>query len=429
MAEVEPFAGLRFGGAPLADVIAPPYDVISPDEQDRLYARSPFNVVRLELGREKDRYAEARRCLHDWRQQGVLRQDEPSFYVYEQRFYSSTVRRGLFGRVKLEPWSAGVVLPHEETLTKPKADRLDLLRAVQANVSPVFALYEDPAKELAATLAGVCRGEPTAEATDDAGEQHRLWRVSDPAVTSRVSSFFGGKRLFIADGHHRYETALAYRDERRVQAGWPGETHPAAAAGTFDYVLTALVDFADPGLVVLPTHRLLAGLSSAMLGQLAEQVAEYFEVVAAADEPGPKALEAAQRQLEGIDGPAYVLYGPKPSGLRVLVLKPQWRTTTFDSSHSAAWNQLDVAMLHSVLGQALDLEADDLASERYFSYTRDAAYAVQQVQRDEAQLALLLRATPPTAIRDVALARDKMPQKSTYFYPKLATGLVLNPLQ
>lgn len=415
MAEVHPFPGLRFGGVPLSDVIAPPYDVISPDEQDRLYARSPYNVVRLELGREPDRYAEARTCYQAWRDAGVLRRDEPSLYVYEQRFYDDKRRRGLFARLRLEPWSAGVVLPHEETLSKPKADRLELLRAVKANVSPVFALYEDPRQELSGTLASICRQPPSAEARDDAGEDHLLWRISDPGVVSGISSFFTDKQLFIADGHHRYETALAYRDEAK-----------SAEAG---YVLTALVDFADPGLVVLPTHRLLAGLSGVSLRRLADRLGEYFQVVAATDEPGPKAIEAALQQLNASALPAYGLYGPKPSGLRVLALKPEWRGVTLDPSHTPAWNQLDVAVLHSILARILGLDAEDLASERYFSYTRDAAAAVRQVQQDEAQLALLLRPTPATAIRDVALARDKMPQKSTYFYPKLATGLVINPLQ
>jgi len=173
----------------------------------------------------------------------------------------------------------------------------------------------------------------------------------------------------------------------------------------------------------------VAGLSNSMLRQLSDRLGEYFEVLAAAEEPGPKAVAAALRQLETIEGPAYVLCGPKPGGLRVLALKPGRRSATFDESHSPAWNQLDVAVLHSVLGRILGLQAEDLASERYFSYTRDATFAVREVQRDEAQMALLLRPTPATAIRDVALARDKMPQKSTYFYPKLATGLVINPLQ
>jgi len=181
MAVVSPFAGLRFAGFPLADVIAPPYDVILPDEQAQLYARSPYNVIRLELGREPDRYAEAQRSYQSWRQAGVLQQDAPSFYLYEQRF-QNRVRRGLFARVKLEPWSAGVVLPHEETLTKPKADRLELLRAVKANVSPVFALYEDPAHALAPIIDSIAQRPALAEATDMAGEQHLLWRFANPNV-------------------------------------------------------------------------------------------------------------------------------------------------------------------------------------------------------------------------------------------------------
>ena len=179
---------------------------------------------------------------------------------------------------------------------------------------------------------------------------------------------------------------------------------------------------------MLPIHRLVSGLSGAKLRQLTDQLGDYFEVVAAAEEPSPRAVEAALKQLDTIAGPAYALYGPKPNGLRVLALKQQWQSATFDSAHSQAWNRLDVAVLHAVLARILELGAEDLASERYFTYSRDAVGSVRQVERDEAQLALLLRPTPPTAIRDVALARDKMPQKSTYFYPKLATGVVINPL-
>jgi uncharacterized protein (DUF1015 family) len=387
MAEVEPFAGLRFGGAPLADVIAPPYDVISPDEQDRLYARSPFNVVRLELGREKDRYAEARRCLHDWRQQGVLRQDEPSFYVYEQRFYSSTVRRGLFGRVKLEPWSAGVVLPHEETLTKPKADRLDLLRAVQANVSPVFALYEDPAKELAATLAGVCRGEPTAEATDDAGEQHRLWQVSDPAVTSRVSSFFGGKRLFIADGHHRYETALAYRNEN------PGV--PAA-----DFAMMTFVNMHSPGLRILATHRVLRNLDDFQAPALLA-----------------KARAAGWSVREGMPG-----HGA-PGSVRIGLIAGS-RAYTLERERREG--ELDVPVLHAeILGGFLGIGEEAVRDERYITYVRGTDAAVAEVREKSAQAAFLLEPTPIEDMARIAFAGGVMPQKSTDFYPKLLSGVTI----
>src|SRR5581483_4286499 len=307
MAEVRPFAGLRFSGVPLADAIAPPFDVISPAQQAELYDRSPYNVVRLELGREPDRYAEAGRCYQAWRSAGVLRRDEPSLYLYEQRFAvagATHTRVGLVVRVKLEPWEAGVVLPHELTHSKAKEDRIQLMRAVKANVSPVFGLYEDPGRELAGKLASAASQPPLAEATDDAGEQHRLWKL--PADS--VAEFFAGKQLFIADGHHRYETALAYRDEAGTEAA--------------KYVMMVLVDFADPGLVVFPTHRLMYGLSDQQQSKLTEGLGEYSEVTAAADSPSPKALEAIEAQLAAATDPAFALYGPLPSGLRLLTLKP-----------------------------------------------------------------------------------------------------------
>ncbi|HLY65790.1 MAG TPA: DUF1015 domain-containing protein, partial [Chloroflexota bacterium] len=234
----------------MGEVIAPPFDVISPTEQAELYERGPFNIVRLELGREADPYAEAKCCFESWRRDGALRQDEPSFYVYEQRFQAAGreyTRRGLIGRVQLEPWEAGVILPHEATHGKAKEDRLQLMRAVKANVSPVFGLYEDPRHELAPALDAATRSQPIASGKANEGEEHRLWRIGDAALQNSISEFFGERQLFIADGHHRYETALAYRDEAGTEA-----------AG---YVMMVLVDFADPGLVVLPTHRLLYGLS------------------------------------------------------------------------------------------------------------------------------------------------------------------------
>ncbi|MBV9120107.1 MAG: DUF1015 domain-containing protein [Chloroflexi bacterium] len=409
MADVRPFGGLRFSEQPLAQVIAPPYDVISPEMRSELYERSPYNVIRLELGRESDPYAEAARTYEAWRNEGILRPDPPSFYGYEQRFASRT-RRGIIARVRLEPFSAGVILPHEETLNKAKEDRLRLLQAVKTNVSPIFMFYDDPNGELRADLDRVFAGDPLATATDDEGEEHLLWRTDD----QRISHFFREKKLFIADGHHRYETALAYSQES-------GTENSA-------FVMTVLVDFADPGLLVLPTHRLVHTLSAAMLRQLAEQLGDYFEVVAAAETTSSRALDAALAQLDTLDRPAYVLYGPRPQGLRILALKPEWRDYSFDTSRSRAWNRLDVSVLHAILGRILTLRDADMSGQRYFNYTRDPAEAIAAVDHGDAQLALLLRATPATAVRDVALAHDKMPQKSTYFYPKLATGIVLNPL-
>jgi uncharacterized protein (DUF1015 family) len=416
MAETQPLPGLRFT-APLSEVIAPPFDVISPEEQAQLYERSPYNVVRLELGREADPYEEARRSFAAWRQQGVLRQDEPSFYVYDQRFESGGrqhTRRGLIARVKLEPWEAGVVLPHEATHGKAKEDRLRLMRAINANVSPVFGLYEDPSGTLRDILAGAVQGPPEMEGTDSAGEGHALRRIADPRTQQAIREFFAGRQLFIADGHHRYETALFFRDE--------------AATDAARYVMMVLVDFADPGLVVLPTHRLLYGLPDAKLALLNDGLGRYFEVAAAAESPSPKALAAMLAQLDQADRPAFALYGPLPSGLRLLALKAEWRGHTFDAGHSPAWNGLDVSVIHAVLNDLLELSPEDVTGQRYFRYIQEPPDAIRQVQAGEAQLALLLRATPATAIRDVALAHDKMPQKSTYFYPKLATGVVINPL-
>jgi uncharacterized protein (DUF1015 family) len=425
MAVVRPFPGLRFWGVPLAEVIAPPFDVISPEQQAALYARSPYNVVRLELGREANPYAEARASFQAWRASGVLRQDEPSLYLYEQRFRApgssqQYVRRGLIARVKLEPWEAGVVLPHELTHRKAKEDRIQLLRAVNANVSPVFGLYEDPDGVLAETLAAAARQPPLAEAVDDAGEEHRLWTLAD----GQVERFFESKLLFIADGHHRYETALAYRDERRAVS----QSASSRDAAPYDYVMMALVDFADPGLLVLPTHRLIYDLSDDGLRQLASGLGEYFDVAAVAESASPKALEGMLAQLAAARHPSFVLYGPLPSGLRLLTLKPEWHGHTFDASHSPAWNALEVSIIHAIIGRVLKLSAEDVSGQRYFRYIQEPPTAIRAVQCGEAQLALLLRSTPATAIRDVALAQDKMPQKSTYLYPKLATGVVINPL-
>ncbi|MGH2364803.1 MAG: DUF1015 domain-containing protein [Chloroflexota bacterium] len=422
MAEVAALPGWRFTDRSLSNLIAPPFDVISPQLQAELYARDPHNVVRLELGRETDPYAEARNTLAIWRRNGVLRQDPPSVYVLRQRFRldgETFSRRSVLLRVRLEEWSAGAILPHEETHTRAKADRLRLLQAVWANVSPVFALFDDAQAELAPLLAGVTSGAATAEATDGESVEHELWQVTAATVLEQVHTFFAPRRLFIADGHHRYETALALRNGAREDRAHPGATH----------VMMALTDFADPGLRMLPTHRLIADLDPAQLRRLAEQLGRWFEVQAAADAPSPAAVTQALASLSAVEGPAFVLYGPLPSGLRLLRLKPEWLDHTFDPERSAAWNRLDVSVLHAVLGyEILGISREDAAAQRYFSFVQEPAEALRAVQTGRAQMAILLRGAPATIIRDVSLAGDKMPQKSTYFYPKQPAGLVINPL-
>ncbi|HEY8490635.1 MAG TPA: DUF1015 domain-containing protein, partial [Dehalococcoidia bacterium] len=265
MADVRPFRGLRYDArraGPLDRLIAPPYDVISPEQQDRLHEASPYNVIRIELGRdlpddtpERNRYTRAADALRQWREAGVLAQDaNPACYLYEQEFrYHGHAyrRRALFARVRLEPWEAGVIRPHEHTLAPAREDRLRLLRAVRCNVSPVYGLYRGGRRDLQAVLDGAAAGPPAADATDVLGLRHRLWLLTDPAALEAAAAALAGATIYIADGHHRYETALAYRDERRAAApSWTGEEPE-------NFVLMGLTAADDPGLLVLPIHRLV----------------------------------------------------------------------------------------------------------------------------------------------------------------------------
>ena len=436
MADVKPLPGIRYAsedGAPppdLAQLVTPPYDVISPDAQARYYARDPHNIIRLELGRDEpgddelnNRYTRAAATFAEWRLHGVLQQDAPSLYVYQQQFASGGqqyTRTSLLARVRLEPWEAGVILPHEYTLSKPKDDRLKLLRACAANLSPLMVLYDDPESKLMEALGRVHGRVPDVALTDEAGEGHRLWLVSDPDFAAVVFSFFRERQLYIADGHHRYETALTYRDETAALRKGLSHDDPA------NFTLMALSAIEDPGLVVLPTHRILRGLDPARVASLPAALASYFGIESlqgANADAAVMALTAAGR-----DETAFVLATQQETWL--VRLLPAGRTAM--SAHASdAWRQLDVAVLHElILSQALGVSDDMVRSGEHVSYTRDATAALAAVREgtDGAQVALLLNATPPAAIRDVARAGDRMPQKSTYFYPKLITGLIINPV-
>lgn len=436
MADVRPLPGIRYDDeAHLAALVTPPYDVISPEAQARYYERDPHNVIRLELGREEpadddldNRYTRAATTFAEWRRTGILRQDDPSLYLYEQRFSSSGLkyaRTSLLARVRLEPWDAGVILPHERTLSKPKDDRLRLTRACAATLSPIMSLYDDPSGELASVLATVQSQPPLASFDDDAGETHRLWVVRDDAIAAQVGAFFADRQLYIADGHHRYETALNYREEVRAQR--PDLSDDDAV----NFTLMGLSALEDPGLAVLPTHRILRDLDAARLAALDETIAANFT-----SDPldGDSATWMQTLTAAGKSGAAFVLV--RPEGARLIRLTEAGRAAMRnahgeDVGTSDAWRALDVAVLHTlVLDAALGVTPDAVRAGEHVSYTRDAVAAAQAVRSgtDGAQLAVLLNATPPAAIRDVARAGDRMPQKSTYFYPKLITGLVINPL-
>ena len=441
MADVRPFPGIRYAeGTDLARVVTPPYDVISPEAQERYYQRDPHNIIRLELGKSQPTddeldnvYSRAAVAFAEWRLQQVMRQDAPALYAYEQRFTVEGrpyTKRSLLARVRLEPWEAGVVLPHEFTLSKPKADRLELLRACAANLSPLMVLYDDPDASLAALLLPHLNGQPpVADFVDENGEGHRLWPLHDKVLAAAAANFFRERQLFIADGHHRYETALAYRDEQPAQRK-VSALDPDDAA---NFTLMALSALDDPGLVVLPTHRMLRDLNPSRVADLASAMSAYFEV-SPLDAETPEALTAGLAEA-GADGrTAFVVVGP--DGSQLLRLLPAGRAAmdNLPAEHadaSAAWRSLDLAILHElVLRRGLGITDEQVRAGEHVTYTHSAGEALASVREraDGTRLSVLVDATPPAAIRNVALAGDRMPQKSTYFYPKLITGLVINPV-
>jgi uncharacterized protein (DUF1015 family) len=428
VAEVRPFRGLRYVPervGDLSDVVCPPYDVITPDEAMQLRAANPYNAVRLELpeGSPEEtspdsRYAAAARTLRDWRVEGVLAEGpRPALYVVEERFDwegQQRRRRGVLAVVRLADWSEAVVLPHERTLSGPKADRLALLRACAANFSPVFLLHAPhPAPE--ALLWGSLGEAPALEVCPEPGYELRFW-----STTEEIDDWCGalvGEPLYVADGHHRFETALRYRDDRRATAG------PEATRAAYNYALSYLVSMDDPGLLVLPTHRCLPA-DSFDGGRLETLVTERFD---GESQPLPGTDPAALRRLmqalarRGEERSAFVLY--RRGDARLLTMRAgaeRWLA----AGRAPAWRALDVARLESLLLEPLL----GPAAPELLSYTRSAAEAIARVDAGDAGAAVLLNPTPPRQIAAVAEAAERMPQKSTYFYPKLPTGLVFHAL-
>jgi uncharacterized protein (DUF1015 family) len=435
MAEVRPLQALRYAAdkvGDLAQVITPPYDVISPAAQAKYYERSPYNIIRLELGKEEPTddtldnvYTRAAATLAEWRLQGILQQDAvPSYYLYQQKFtYGGQyfTRTSLLAGVRLEAWSARVILPHENTLAKAKDDRLKLYRACSTNLSPIMSLYDDPQGRIRRLLNSYAEN-AAIQISDEVGEEHRLQPITDAQQVALIQDFFAQRQLYIADGHHRYETALAYRAEIQEQRG--GTLHPEDAV---NFTLMALIDVDDPGMLVLPTHRLLFGLSQqALAGLTAQRLAQYFSVQAL---EGADTSGAIQDQLAqaGQQGTALIVKAGRQTLL--LQLNEQGRQRMEQSGHTPAWNVLDVAIAQKlVLEDVLGLRAEDMTAGTHVRYTHDSQQALQTVQSGEAQAALFLNGTPLRQVCDVAQADDRMPQKSTYLYPKLITGLVMNPL-
>ena len=429
MAEVLSFRGLLYNASKveIRDVVAPPYDVISPEEQERLYCKDPHNVVRLTLGKETpqdspsdNRYTRARDYLRRWIEEGILVRDtRERFYLYRQGFIAlgrRWRRMALFARVRLMDFSEGVILPHERTLSAPKEDRLKLLRECEINFSPIFGLFPDEESGIYTLLEEETRVPPLWSFEDEAGVIHEFWPL-DGHLVGELERAFENVPILIADGHHRYETALQYMKERaRANPRHRGDE-------PYNFVMMALVSMEDPGLLVLPTHRVLRGDLPCPSHELEERLGGYFDLVERFRD-----LEALMAALEKAPSHSFGLY--VPGGFYLLISLRKDIDLERELSHlPPPLRELDVILLHELLlGRVLGISQEEVRDRGRLGYYKDAGQAVAAVEGGEGTMAAFLRAPSVEEIWRVARAGETMPQKSTYFYPKLITGLVMYPL-
>jgi uncharacterized protein (DUF1015 family) len=428
-----PFHGLRYDAGVVGDparVTAPPYDVIDAAHRDRLYAQSPHNVVRIDLSREADPYGSAARTLAEWRNEGAIAADaKPSLYLYAQKFPlpdgTTRERIGVIGALRVESFESGKVRPHERTLQKAKDDRYALLQACQVSLSPIFGLVSAPELHLA-DLVPTTRP-PDVDVRGKDGSHDRMWRLDDPAALARIAEAVAPHEVFIADGHHRYETAMRYRDEQRAAAG---AAAPAAGEAPYDYVLCYLTTMEDEGLVIFPTHRVLATLALVPEG-LRGALAEHFKI-----EELPWSADGLATLLQKLEHVAHDRSSETAHlGVAVAGAKQLWLCTAptsvlpFAPTVPPELRALDVTALHQiVLAGILKLPIGDRGGAPGLTYTQDAARALGLVERGEAAAAFFLPPTSVADLRAVGLAGLTMPEKSTYFFPKLLTGLVFYAL-
>jgi uncharacterized protein (DUF1015 family) len=416
MAEIQPLRALRYdlnrtGG--LQDVVAPPYDVIDEEQRAALEARSPYNVVRIDLPRGgEDRYDRAAALLRDWRTQGAVVLDAgDAVWTLSQDYTGPDGRRrtreGWLARVRVEEYGAGRIRPHERTHPGPREDRLRLTRATRANLSPIFSLYSDPAGGVRAAL-GQPGGTPWAQTTDDDGTVNRLGRVTDPGAIAAVQGVLGETELLIADGHHRYETSRVYAEE-------------IGGDGPHRYVLMCLVALQDPGLTVFPTHRLVRGLSSAQHEALADALRRDFEIEELTDTAALAPASGDTVRMGYIDA-----HFRKPF---MLTLRDPAIADAALPDRAEPYRRLDTAVLEAlILKGALRMTDDAIDHLDGLGYARDFEQALELVQTAQYDAAFFMAPTPVNRVQAVAGAGESMPPKSTYFFPKVPTGLVFNPL-
>ncbi|MBE6701769.1 MAG: DUF1015 domain-containing protein [Ruminococcaceae bacterium] len=419
MAQIKPFKALRFTNraGDIRDNVCPPYDIISNEERNELISSSENNIIRLELPRGDNPYVEAGNTLKKWLDNGVLACDQKdSLYVYEETFVCEGKEykiHGIICLVKLEEFSKGVVLPHEETLSKAKADRFNLMSETFCNFSQVYSMYIDNEKIIDKEVLEILDKTPDVDFTAKDGITQKLWIESNPERISKIVKAFEGKQLYIADGHHRYETALNFH-KSLVEKG------EAVEGDQSGYMMMFLADINDPGLVILPTHRLVKDLDEFSEDEVLEKVSPLFEVVKIDN------VSNIKEDLLKANVPTFAFY----TGFDYyysLKLKDTNAVSKVVVDRSDAYKSLDVTALHTlILEPIFGIDKENMAQQKNLTYTRSIDEAISSVKDGKSQCSFILNATKIHQLKDVALAGDKMPQKSTYFYPKLITGLVMN---
>lgn len=425
MATIKPFKALKFDSniaGNLRDLISPPYDIISETQYQDYIKLNPYNIIRLELPKGKDPYNTAKSLLKNWLDSGVLKKDlENSFYIYEEEFLvngETKKIKGFTSLVKLEEFSKKIILPHEETLSKAKEDRLNLMKSTSCNFSQIYSLYLDEENKTSNIIDTFSKSSPDIEVKDTEGIIHRIWSITNKEIINKIESQFKNRKLYIADGHHRYETAINYRNYCR-KAGISKEGDPE------DYIMMMLVDINNSGLVVFPTHRLIKNISHFDYNDIINQCKKYFEVEARHNISN---IQKDLTELYNKNKKSFAFYyGNKMYTL--LTLKQNLNLKEILPNFSESLLSLDVTILHSlILEKLFGIDKENMKNQCNLAYTRNLDEAISSVDNGAFQCAFILNPTRVEEIKNVALDSKKMPQKSTYFYPKLITGLIMNQI-
>jgi uncharacterized protein (DUF1015 family) len=436
VAEIRPFRGVHYNQSLVNDlsaVICPPYDIIDPQLQQELYLRSEYNFVRIESGRElpqdtsdDNKYTRSAAALEQWLREGIVEVDEvPALYLHDHYFIykgRKYKRRGITARVRLEEWDKMVVRPHEGTLAEPKNDRLSLLWACQANTSSILALFEDREQQVSSLLAAQEQSKPLMSFSSVTGESHDVWAITEPDVIKQICNGLTHQSLYIADGHHRYESALTYQRERYSCSS------PVTGDEAFNFVMMTLVDFSDPGLIILPPHRLVRGIPKSTLNSLMAELKLLFEI-----EELPLSMPDVWQQVDHLlteeeNAVRLVLIGLAAENLLVLRLGDfNTASQMMPYFHGELYKRLNVSIIdHIIMEKLLGLSISEEKTTLAFSY--DRLEAVNKVVNQEYQLAFLLSPVKAGVLKAISDSGDRLPRKSTYFYPKLPAGLILNRL-